>query len=238
MITMTIHHLEKPNFQGAEAINTLCSNLSIAGGDIRKILITSCHPNEGKSFVTIHLLRAMAELGKRIIMVDADIRASTLQSHYDIEVSNSKEYLGLTGLLSGLCGIEDVIGQTNIAGADMILPGKTVMNSFPLFSSFRLEELLNELGKRYDLVFVDTPPIGTIIDTVEIAKCCNAALFVIQSGAVTVSKLKKATAQIEKAGCPIMGYVMNKVNKREYAKDHYSYYYYTDGKTEKKQKHK
>ena len=179
MTTMSINHLENLDFQGAEAINKLCANLSIAGGDIRKILITSCYPNEGKSFVSIHLFRAMAELGKKIILVDADVRASTLQRSYDIEVGGANEYLGLSGLLSGLCGIDDVIGHTDIPGADMILPGKTVMNSFPLFNSFRLEELLDELGKRYDLVLIDTPPIGTIIDTAKISKFCNAALFVV-----------------------------------------------------------
>lgn len=236
MTTMSINHLENLDFQGAEAINKLCANLSIAGGDIRKILITSCYPNEGKSFVSIHLFRAMAELGKKIILVDADVRASTLQRSYDIEVGGVNEYLGLSGLLSGLCGIDDVIGHTDIPGADMILPGKTVMNSFPLFNSFRLEELLDELGKRYDLVLIDTPPIGTIIDTAKISKFCNAALFVVQSGAVTVSMLKKSTAQIEKTGCPIMGYVMNKIDKKDYAKNHYSYYYYGGGKEKKTHK--
>ena len=219
MIEMNIRRFEKLEYQASEAMNTLCANLSIAGGDIRKILVTSCHPREGKSFVSINLMRSMAGLGLKVILIDADIRASTLRLAYDIEIKTDQgKYLGLSGYLSGLCNADAIVGTTNIPGADMILPGQIMQNSFPLFNSPRLKTLLDELASRYDVVLIDTPPVGTIIDAVKIAVHCNGALFVVESGGVTVSEIKSAAAQIEKTGCPIMGYVLNKAEPTDYRK--------------------
>lgn len=227
MITMDIRHFPPLEYQQAEAMNTLCTNLSLTGGDIRKILITSCRPQEGKSFVAMNLMRAMAALGLKVILVDADIRASILQRTYSIDVHSGSHYIGLCGYLSGLCSIEDVIAKTNIDGADMILSGRTVMNSFPLLNSPRLATLLNHLASAYDLVLVDAPPVGTIIDAAKIATQCDRTLFVVESGGITASELKSSSYQIEKMGCPILGYVLNKIDTRNYKKKYYSSYYYS-----------
>lgn len=125
------------NYQTKEAVNTLCTNLSFAGGDIKRIMLTSCHPQEGKSFVSMQLMRGFSELGMRVVLVDADIRASKLQWAYDIQISgaNSGNYPGLTRCLAGRASIDDVLGSTNIPGAWMILSGRTVNNSLPLFNT-------------------------------------------------------------------------------------------------------
>ena len=230
MIDMDIRHFGALEYQLSEAMNTLCTNLSLAGGDIRKILITSCHPQEGKSFIAMNLMRAMAGVGKKVVLVDADIRASLLQRTYDIQLRGTdKKYLGLCGYLSGLCDIEDIVGRTNIQGAHMILSGRVVMNSFPLFNSPRLEELLNRLAAEYDIVLVDAPPVGTIIDAAKVAMQCDGALFVVESGGISVGELKSSSAQIEKTGCPILGYVLNKADGRELNGKYYTYYYYYSG---------
>ena len=233
MIKISIRHLEKLEYRVQETMNSLCANLSFIGGDIRKILITSCYPQEGKSFVSIHLMQSMAATGLKVILVDADIRASALEHTYGIEViTDLGKYQGLSGYLSGLCGIDAVIGNTNMPGADMILSGPKVKNSFPLFNSPRLKALLDELASRYDVVLIDTPPIGTIIDAAKIAVQCNGALFIVESGRVTVNELKNAAAQIEKTGCPIIGYVLNKAIDNHYNKKYYSYYL-SDGQKDK-----
>ncbi len=225
MNEIRIKNLEKPTYQVSEALNTLCANLSIAGGDIRKILLTSCRPKEGKSFVAMHLFQALSSLGKRIILVDADIRASALRGAYGIEVhTDGAEYQGLSGYLSGLCEINDIVCTTGIAGADMILSGKAVLNSFPLFNSVRLEQLLKHLKEQYDVVLIDAPPVGTIIDAAKIAVHCDGVVMIVESNAIPAGELIEAAAQIQKTGCPILGYILNKVHQGDYKQKYYTYY--------------
>lgn len=237
MIEMEIHRFGELEYQAVEALNTLCTNLSFTGGNIRVVMVTSCYQSEGKSFVAMNLLRSMAQLGMSAVLVDADLRASTLQESYDIEIGGAfdQRYKGLTGYLAGQCNMESIIGRTDIPGAHLILAGKTVKNALPLFSTTAMGELLDELKRTHDLVIVDAPPVGTIIDAAKISEACDGTLFVVESGRITAEKLKESVAQIEKAGCPIMGYVVNKLDERKYGeKDKYRSYYYSGGKSRKR----
>lgn len=237
---MTINRLGELEYQAAEAINTLTTNLSFVGGNMKKILITSCQPQEGKSFVSINLMRTMASLGLRVVLVDADIRASAMQSVYgiNIDMPDGEKYKGLTGYLFGQCEIEDILARTNITGAHMILAGHMVTNSLPLFNTGRLNALLDRLSAQYDVVLIDTPPVGTIIDAAKISTLCDGTLFVVQAGADSIADLKEASEQIEKSGCPIIGYVMNKFDEKRHGDRYYSRkaYYYKSSKQKKNTK--
>lgn len=223
---MEIRRFPTPEYPIANAMNTLCTNLSFANG-IKKIMITSCHPQEGKSYIAMQLLRSMATgLGVHAILVDADIRASALRGTYGVKITEKRAYAGLSGYLSGACEIEDIIGKTDISGADLILSGKTVINSLPLYNSPRMERLLNRLASDYDAVIVDAPPVGTIVDAAKIAALCDGTIFVVGSGDTRARKLKEAAAQIEKAGCPIIGYVLNKAKEINENDDYYYGGYY------------
>ena len=239
MIEMEISHFGELTYQAAEAMNTLCTNLSFIGGNIRVIMITSCYQGEGKSFVSMNLMRSMAQLGMKVVLVDADLRGSMLQEDYEIKAGAnalfSQRYKGLTGYLAGQCDMDSIIGKTNISGAELILAGKKVKNSLPLFNTPVMEDLLKKLAQTHDLVIVDAPPIGTVIDAAKIGEVCDGTLFVVESGCVTAEKLKESTAQIEKAGCPILGYVINKLDEKKYGeKDKYGYYAYSSGKRRKR----
>lgn len=217
-------------YQAKEALNTLSTNLSFAGGDIKKIMVTSCHPQEGKSFVSMNLMRSFAEQGMRVVLIDADIRASMLQLRYDIQISGLREgerYPGLTRYLAGRCGVDDVLARTNIPNAWMILAGSTVKNSLPFFNTPRLKNLLDALSQRFDVILIDVPPIGTIIDAAKIAPLCDGTLVVVQSNAISHSHLTNALRQIEKTGCPLLGTVLNQFDNRTYSDKYYyqnSYY--------------
>lgn len=226
---MQITRFGELDYQAGEAINTLCANLSFLGGDYKKILITSCHPQEGKSFISMNLMRAFAALGLRVVLVDADIRASALRSTYGINVQTNgdKKYLGLSGYLVGRCGIGDILGKTSIPGAYMILAGVNVTKSLPLFNSPRMGELLEALSGSFDIVLVDTPPVGTLIDAAQIATLCSGTLFVVRSGHTGSGELAQAIEQIEKTGCPVIGHVLNRAQERVHSK---KYYYYSDSR--------
>ena len=209
-----------------EAINTLCTNLFFTGGDLKKIMLTSCRPQEGKSFVAMNLLRSLAGFGKRVVFVDADIRASALTGSYGIYPRNRQN--GLVHYLAGLCDIEDIVCETSIENASIVLCGKHVSNSLPLLNSPRFAQLLDALAEMYDLVLIDAPPIGTIIDAAQIAKSCDGTIFVVQSNLVSRQELIDAMRQIEKTNCPILGAVLNKFDINSYsAKKRYYKSYYT-----------
>lgn len=216
VVEMNIHRLGKLEYQAAEAIKTLATNLSFSGDGVRKLLITSCHTEEGKSFVSINLMRAMASQGMRVALVDADIRTSALQDMYGIDIGmpDNQRYKGLTGYLAGQCEMDEIIAQTNIPGACMILAGSTVSNSLRLFNTQRMAILLDSLSKSFDIVLVDVPPVHA--DAARLASLCDGVLFVVRAGVNSVSELKEAAARIEKSGCSIVGYVMNRFDEKQH----------------------
>lgn len=232
MLKLEICRFGQLDYHAKEAVNTLCTNLSLAGGDFKKLMLTSCHPEEGKSFIAMNLMRSFAELGMRVVLVDADIRASRLIGTYDIhiETENGKNSMGLSAYLAGRCGLSDILGSTNIPNAWMVLAGKTVINSLSLFSSPRFGLLLDELAKNFDIVLVDAPPIGAIIDPARIAESCDGMLMVVQSGAVVVQEFASVLKQIEKTKCPLLGTVLNKFDDKQYGRGYYYSKYGSYGK--------
>ena len=243
MPTFEIKRFAQLEYQAKEAVNTLCTNLSFAGGDIKKIMVTSCHPQEGKSFISMNLMRSFASLGMRVVLVDADIRASALQSVYGIQINDVEgedRYPGLTRYLAGRCSLEDILGRTNIPNAWMILSGRKVINSLPLLNTPRLKQLLQQLSTMFDIVLVDAPPVGTIIDAAKIATACDGTLFVVESGTVSRFHLQRSLSQIEKTGCTLLGTVLNRYDDREYGSKYYysggGYYNYNNSRSDRSRK--
>lgn len=226
MKSLSITKLNDLDYSSNEAMNTLCTNLSFAGDNIKKIMITSCKPQEGKSYISINLMRSMASIGKSVILIDADLRKSILVGRYGIKTRH--EIKGLSHYLAGMCDLDEIVFETDVPNAHMILAGQDVINSLPLLTTPRLSELLDELARFYDVVLVDTPPVGVLIDPAQIAKSCDGVVFVITSDEINRRELREAQAQIEKTGCPILGAVLNKIDfKTRNAKKYYSRSYYT-----------
>lgn len=240
---MNIRRFPPLDYHVNEALNTLCTNLSFADGNVKKIMITSCRPHEGKSFISMNLMRSLAQLGKKVVLVDFDIRASMLQSDYAIQVNvkENQKYLGITGYLTGKCGSDAILASTNIPGAYMILAGRSVTNSLPLLYTSRVETLLDELAAEFDVVLVDSAPVGTIIDAARVASVCDGTIFVIQSGAIRRQDLMECVRQIEHTGANILGYVINKFDEREFGEYGYMrshYYDMYDGYGDRRRKKK
>lgn len=228
MNTLTINKFDKLDYPTNEAMNTLCTNLTFAGSDATRILLTSCHAQEGKSFLSMNLMRSFARMGKRVVMVDTDLRKSAIARRFDIEMPPDSP--GLVHYLAKQCDIEDVVYKTNIPNAYMIPVGRDVRNSIQLLSGDRFPNLMESLVQAFDYVIVDAPPVGMVIDAAIIAKYCDGTLFVVSDNDVKRRELYEAKVQIEKTGCPILGAVLNKAmfntrsSKRYYYKAYYSYY--------------
>ena len=219
-----------------EAMNTLCTNLSFSGENVRKVMVTSCHADEGKSYLSMNIMRTMAKLGKTVVLVDADLRRSVISSKYGLRFPDAEHAWGLAHFLAGKADMDDVIYQTNLLGAYMVPVGREVSNPLPLLNSQRFDQLLEELARQADYVIVDAPPLGTVIDGAQIAKSCDGTLIVVNYNAVRRQELLDVKAQLEQTECPILGTVLNMVaydnylSKKYYYKSYYKSYYASHGK--------
>ena len=224
MNRVSIRQFPPLSYACGEAMNTLCTNLSFSGENVRKIVITSCHAGEGKSYLAINIMRMMAKLGKTVVLVDADLRRSTLSSKFDFQFSNPEHTKrGLAHFLTGKAGMADIIYQTDIAGAYIVPDGREVSNPLPLLNSSRFEHLLNDLAQQVDYVIVDAPPVGLVIDAAQIAKSCDGVLLAVSYNAVHRQELIAVKEQLEQTECPILGTVLNMVEYDRYLSRKYSY---------------
>ncbi|MCD7708651.1 MAG: CpsD/CapB family tyrosine-protein kinase [Clostridiales bacterium] len=223
--TVIMTDQRKSNYYYEEAMKTLRTNVQYTGRSVRTVMFTSCMPNEGKSDITMQLAREFGNLGKKVLLVDADIRKSALAGRYKIQ----RAVLGLSDYLSGQVRMETVIYQTNFTNLDIIFAGPVAPNPSELLEDALFGELMRRAREKYDYVFVDTPPIGSIIDAAIIARQCDGVVFVIQSESISYHLAQKAKEQLEKTGCRILGAVLNKVDvKKDKYYGHYYYKYYGD----------
>ena len=237
MKTIQVNYLDSLPYAAEEALNRLRVNVGFCGDRFKKIIITSSTPNEGKSFVSTNLWRMLAEAGSRVVLVDADMRKSVLRSRHQMSSKDGGMY-GLVHYLAGQIELEDVLYQTNIGNGFMLPTANTVSNPAILLQTDRFTELLNTLAKKFDYVLVDTPPLGSVADGDLIASRCDGGLLVVRSGVTPRSMIASSLKQLERAGCELMGVVLNRVEAKsnpyyyKYSKYGYynSYYYYGSGK--------
>lgn len=214
--------IRKKDYFYEEAIKTLRTNIQFTGKNVKTIMFTSCFPNEGKSDVTFQLCQEIGNMGKRVLLIDADIRKSAYVSRYRIK----QKVNGLSQYLSGQLAKEFLIYQTNFLNVDIIFAGPMAPNPSELLEEEAFRELLAEVRGYYDYIIIDTPPVGSVIDAAIIAKESDGAVLVIESERVSYKVAQKSIEQLEKTGCKILGAVLNKVNiekNKYYGK--YDYYY-------------
>ena len=219
-----------------EAMNRLRINISFLGSDIRKIMVISSEPNEGKSFVAMSLWMQMASAGEKTILVDADMRKSVMVDNYKISREDGKELWGLTHYLSDNKKLEDCILTTDLETGDLLPNVNNVVNPSMLLESRRFEGLLNYLAEEYRYVFLDVPPLGMVSDAERIGNLCDGAILVVRAGVTPKSIIRNSIAQLERAGCPLLGIALNRAGagNGKYGKyygrysKYYSDKYYTE----------
>ena len=225
-----LEKLEKLGYGKKEAFNSLRTNLSFCGADIQVIAFTSCTPDEGKSSTVMELGRAMAEDGKRVLLVDADLRKSILVGRHHAN-SKSGSIKGLSHYLSGQAKLADVLYETNIENLDIVFAGRTTPNPTELLGNQYFDELMRYAREKYDMVLIDTPPLGSVIDTAIIAPKCDGAVLVVEANKCSYRFVQDIKKQVEVTGCKILGVVLNKVKVEKggyynrYYKGYYSGYY-------------
>ena len=215
---------EQQNYFMREAFNTLRTNILFSGKDIKNIVITSCMAHEGKTTVSTEVAKSLAESGKRVLLIDADLRKSVMATRY----TKTRGLCGLSQLLSGQVEIDDAIYKTQIEGLHVIFAGPYPPNPTELVGSPAFKELLDAKRDEYDYILIDAAPLGLVIDAAVMASVCDGAVLVINSGTVKYRFAQEVKLQLQKSGCRILGVVLNKVSRKNSGK-YYNGYYSTYG---------
>lgn len=219
MQNVVIRAIEKQEFRTKEAYKTLRTNLEFSGRNVKVISLTSCTPNEGKTSVSFQLALSMADTGKKTILVDADLRKSVLRGRYKA----SHEKYGLSHYLSGQVDLDEAVCSTNVENFHVIFAGPVPPNPSELLSSDNFKSMVAALRTDYDCVVIDTPPLGSVIDGAIVSRECDGTVIVIESEAISYKFAQSVKEQLDKAGCRILGCVLNKVNMSN--KGYYGKYY-------------
>lgn len=193
-----------------EAYKTLRTNLQFCGKDIQVIAITSCHENEGKTTISLNLARSLAELGKRVLVIDADMRKSVIAARH----SNAKNPAGLSEVLTGMAVLSDCIYSTQVDKLHIIFAGQYPPNPVELLNGKYFAELIAETRKVFDYVIVDTPPLGRVIDSAVVAPLCDGVIMVLADKAVRRKQAKEVVEQLRKSGSKILGVVRNSIGAK------------------------
>lgn len=207
------------DFAFDEAIKTLRTNIRFCGKNIRTIMLTSSTPNEGKSSIALALAASLAEAGQETLLIDADIRKSVMVTRYELD----QDVFGLSQFLSGQKDMDDVLYHTNLENLDVIFSGPYSPNPAELLEEPGFKKLVQGVREEYDFVIIDTPPITSVIDAAIVAKECDGAALVIESGTISYRTAQRVMKQLEKSGCRILGAVLNKVGGEH--SGYYSKYY-------------
>jgi protein-tyrosine kinase len=218
--TLSIRKFPELDYDGKEAINTLCTNLTLSGENCKRIMMTSLLDAEGKTFLSMQILRTLSELGKRAVLIDADLRRSTIDTTYRIQYTDD-EKLGLAHYLTKKCEMNDIIYATDLLRAYYVPAGYVANNSLALLNAARFRQLLEQVSHLVEFIIVDAPPIGMIVDALEIAKSCDGAVLVVGYNQVHRKDLLTARCEIEKTGCEVLGTVINNVPMKHYMTNNY-----------------
>lgn len=216
--------MKVPNLPFAleEAMNKLRVNIKFCGKNIKKILIISSVPNEGKSFISVQLWKMLADAGFPTVLVDADLRKSILRTRHKYRAKEKLQ--GLDYYLSGLAEYEDVVCETNYPNAYVIPCTNYLENPSTLLEDDRMGELLDRLAADYRYVIIDSPPLESVSDGSLLGSLCDGAILVVRCGETSRNLVRSSLQQLERIHCRLLGTVLNgaPIKSRNYK--YYGYY--------------
>lgn len=228
----------QPRSQAAEAFRALRTNLLFMSPDrpARAIVVTSAGPSEGKSTIAMNLAIAMAQAGQKVLLLDTDLRRPRLHKALHLQAQQ-----GVSSLVVGQGTLEQVAQPTEVPGLTVLPCGPLPPNPAELLHTRAFAELLQRLRERYDLVVLDSPPIGPVSDALVLARQADGVLLVLKAGTTHREAARSARRALASVQARILGGVLNQVNLKDprYAAGYYAYSGYEGyygGRDEQQQK--
>lgn len=216
---------EKTEFAVREAYNAARTNIIYSlGGEKnggKKILITSASPHEGKTTTCLNLAITFAQLEKKVVIIDADLRKPRTYRHLSIDREN-----GLSDLLCGLITIDKAIKHCPEHRIDCITSGQIPPNPAELLASKEMEQVLDKLSEMYDYIFIDTPPVTVVTEAAAMAKNASGVILVVRQNNTIHESIQRARENLQLANAKILGYILNDIDPNAYSYGSYAKYGY------------
>lgn len=208
-----------PRSPVSEQYRTIRTNIqfSTVDSDIQTLMITSSGPGEGKSTTTANLATVFAQQGKRVLLVDADMRKPTV--HYTFNLTNN---YGLTTVLTKQTDLLDAATELDTSNLFVLPSGPIPPNPSELISSRAMDEFLELAKREFDIIIFDTPPVLVVTDGQILANKCDGTILVVSSGTTEKENAVKAKDLLTAAQSKILGVVLN--NKKQDMNQQYYYY--------------
>lgn len=212
-------------FQYVEAYKSLRTNLSFLSGtsQCKVVMITSSVPEEGKSNVAINLSMTLAEGGKRVLLMDCDLRKGSLSRYLNVKRSHP----GISNVVAGQCGLSDALVTVNNEQFTLLPVGPIPPNPAEMLATDKMASLLKAAREAFDYVIVDTPPVSVVTDAAVLSRLVDGTVLVVRPGVTTIQGAQLSKKNLESVNAHILGVILNGYNaKRSGKKDGY-YYSYT-----------
>jgi len=190
---------------------------SLSEEGCKKIIITSSFPKEGKSTTCANIAITFAQTGAKVLILDADIRKPRMHKMF-----NAPHKIGLTNVLSGLSLLDEAIIKTDYENLDLLIAGHIPPNPAEMLSSQAMSDLLDKLSEKYDYIFIDTPPVNLVTDTLVLSKKVRSVFMVVRIGVTDHRELKTAVSKLDFANAKPLGFILNDVDMPQ---SHYKYNY-------------
>ena len=197
-----------PRSPSAEAYKVARANIELArrGRDLRVILVTSPREREGRTAVASNLAVCLAQAGRRVLLIDANLRHPSLHALYGLPRER-----GLTQVLRGSYPLGRAVQATTVEGLDVVCSGPEVPNPAELLSSAHLKDVFARAREDYDLVLVDSPSLLTVADTSILGTAADAMVLVVRASATRRVDVKHAVEILNGLGTPLLGAIVNGV---------------------------
>lgn len=233
-VDRSIYVNARPRSTVAECLRSIRTNIMFRTPQkkVRKLLITSAAPREGKSFTSSNLAAIIAMTGNRVLLIDADLRRPALHKRFGL--AND---LGLVSVFMGESRLTDVIQPTHVAGLDVVVAGPPPPNPGEMLGNGRMDEIIASM-KGYDFIIIDSPPVNVVADPLVLSSIVDGVLLVVEANRTTRAMVRQAGARLAETNARVLGAVVNKLNIRT-AGYGYSYYdtygyYYTESEEDVK----
>lgn len=243
MKQLELKNLPELSFDVQEALNQFRINLGFCGDNIKKIMVTSSVPNEGKSFISTQLWKMLADLGVNTLLIDCDLRNSEMRSKLGISYADGSA-IGCIHYLAGKARLDDVIYKTNVKNGYIIPAAGSVVNPTMLLEHEAFDLMLQRATEVFDMVIIDTPPLASVADGLNIATKVDGSVLVVRSNSTPRRLINNSVQLLERTGTPLLGMVLNRIDTHSGGNGYYSryykngYYYYNDGSDNKTKKRK